>query len=150
MACCIFPPGSSNFNAFLSSSDIGFSAGRSHLVVANSMRVLMCPTSSDTENSLLKNTSSPTNRQLTVHLKRNCLENSNALLRYPIKFAMNGKAITICNCIMSHACLKLPPTPLERKRMTPMAGRARRSDILIPNPQLYAMLPIVQNRLWKK
>ena len=67
--------------------------GRIQRVMANSPSRLRFVTPSPIENPLDRNVSSPTNLQLTVHLKRNCLVNSKALETYPIALTgKNGKA----------------------------------------------------------
>src|SRR5439155_16243457 len=68
--------------------------GLSQRVIPNTARSETWEPSRNMENSFDRNKSSPTNRQFTVHLKRNCRINWNARDRYPIALSgRNGKAI---------------------------------------------------------
>lgn len=125
-------------------------AGWSHLVVMKSKRTNACRVSSARANRLLRNVSGPNMRQFTVHSNLNCRDSSNALPTYPFQLVdRNGIAMATCICAMRKANRRLPPSPLPKKSTTATAGSDSSSDILIPRPQLYAMLPSVHCRFWK-
>lgn len=71
--------------------------GRIHRVAKNNSRRLKLVPAKTSENSRDRNISAPTNLQLTVHLKRNCLVNSKARPIYPYALIRrNGKAMMNC------------------------------------------------------
>lgn len=58
----------------------------------------MCAARRNNEKRLERKTSSPTNLQLTVHLKRNCRVSSKALDKYPVAFCRkNGSPKRTCS-----------------------------------------------------
>jgi len=67
-------------------SGSGRPVGLIHLVARKNTSSVRCENSRTVEKLRDRKTSSPTNRQLTVHLYRNCLLNSNARDKYPSAF----------------------------------------------------------------
>ena len=77
-AICCWTLSGIGLNRVLRMSMIDRPDGRVQRVCTNSRKQLRPQTDRAIENSRDKNVSSPTNLQLTVHLKRNILVNSNA------------------------------------------------------------------------
>lgn len=86
MAACV--AGGGGLNIDLTTCGRDCCEGLSQRFAANSASTKMCAASSDRENGRERNTSSPTNRQFTVHLNRNCLVNSNARDKYALALTM--------------------------------------------------------------
>lgn len=76
---CTLPRGSWRRSTRVIIVSMGRPAVLSQRVTAKMARTFICPRSRAVENPLLRKTSSPMNRQFTVHLKRKTLENSKAL-----------------------------------------------------------------------
>jgi hypothetical protein len=135
--------------------------GFNQRVVANKTSRETWVASNVNANRLERNVSSPTKRQFTVHLKKNCLVNSNARERYPCGLcSVNGNDSRTCvcqceamekaisgtylnqddqrsmtNCITRTDCLqKHNPDRWQRKQQTHLDSQANRIDHRTCNP----------------
>lgn len=136
-------------NAVFASAGAESPDGRVQRVRPKIFRSARLPISSATANSRLRNVSSPTNLQLTVHLKKNCRSSWNDLPIYPLALTgRNGKANVNCSCAMRNAAFIALLNGRTCRSMIPTAGAASKRLIFIPTPNEYATLPTVKILRW--
>ena len=107
------------------------------IVCAQTTNVATCPRSSTLAHNGWRNNSSPRNLQLTVHLKRNTLERSNAWTRYSRgNSRKNGPPMNTWLTMIKTAYATLHATPRRRHRSIAIPGAYSSADIFTDNARL--------------